>query len=342
MTVSPRLALAAVATVAVISGIGAAVIMAPHAWALDIDRYLRAARDLQAGQFGIDRGYLYSPMAALLTLPLLAVPAVVATWGWLVAKVAVLLWMVRTQARGLGRVEMALVAVAALAFVPTIYDLLLGNVTVFVVLAVGLVAWRRDDWWSGVALGLLLATAPKPQLIPVLIWMLAYRRRALVGAGVTAATATVITAFLVGSATYAAWIDVLQAPDYLTGSMAGNQTVDALLPAIALPVKIATVALFAVSLWRGSSSGLIAALCTGLLIAPYTLAYSAMVLLLCVRPMVAAAPRVAMVLALIGPFAVIVSLPLYALAWLVVAAAIRPPAPEETAVTPPSLEPSPA
>ncbi len=263
MTVTPRLALAAIATLAVISGIGAGMIMAPHAWALDIDRYLRAARDLQAGQFGIDRGYLYSPMAALLTLPLLAVPAIVATWGWLVAKVVVLMWMVRSQTRGLGRVEVALAAVAALAFVPTVYDLLLGNVTVFVVLAVGLVAWRRDDWGAGIALGLVLATAPKPQLIPVLIWMLAYRRRALVGASVTAAVATVVTAVLVGSASYAAWIDVLMAPDYLTSPMAGNQTVDALLPAIALPIKVATVALFAVALWRGASSGLIAALCTG-------------------------------------------------------------------------------
>jgi Glycosyltransferase family 87 len=318
-----RVWLVVVAATGAIIGVGFAILIAPDAWALDIERYLKASRDLAAGRFGTDRAYLYSPLAALFTLPLTLVPIAVATLAWLIAKLGVLELAVRREVFGLPLIDGLLIGVAVLFFLPTSYDLLLGNVTVFVVAAVALVAWRTDRITSGIALGLILATAPKPQLIPILIWMLAFRRRALVGALATAALATLIAVLFVGIGPYLAWIDVLRTPLYFESHMEGNLNPDAVVPALALPIEALTLAGFLIALRRGETGGLVAATATGLLIAPYTLAYGAMMLLLAVRPVVRASPRTGLVLGLVGSAGVVLALPVYALAWLIAGAGLQ-------------------
>lgn len=317
--VAPPLIVAAIAVPTAIIGVAVAVAIAPYAWAVDITRNLEAARDLQAGRFGTDGGYLYSPLAALLTLTASGLPSGVAVAGWLGLKLAMIAWGVRHEARGLDPLPAALVAVAVVTFVPTIHDLLLGNVTVLLVAAVAAVAWRSDRWATGIPLGLVLATAPKPQLLPILVWMILFRPRSLAGACASAAGATAATVALVGPEPYLAWIDVLRAPDYLATSMAGNLAPQALLPGLAIPIWVISIAGLAIALRAGETAGFVAALAAGLLLAPYTMAYSAMMLLLAVRPMAERLPMTTAGLAAVGSIAVILALPLYALAWLLAA-----------------------
>ncbi|MFL5755757.1 MAG: glycosyltransferase 87 family protein, partial [Chloroflexota bacterium] len=144
-----RALLNAVAGLTIVLGVGIGLAIAPTAWAVDIRRCIDASAALLAGQFGIDRGYLYSPLAALLTAPLTVLPFGVAAVAWLVAKGGVLAWGVRHETRGLSTIDAVLVGLAVVAFVPTLHDLLLGNVTVFVVAAVALVVWRRDGLLTG-------------------------------------------------------------------------------------------------------------------------------------------------------------------------------------------------
>jgi len=316
MPTTPLAMLVAIAGLSAVLGGGVALAIAPQAWAVDAMRNFQAATDLLAGRFGTDGGYLYSPLAALLTVPATWVPAGVALGAWLALKLTVLAWGIRHETRGLGLPAAALVALAVVTFVPTLHDLLLGNVTVLLVAAVALVAWRPDHPLSGLALGLVLATAPKPQLIPILVWMVLFRPRALLGAAVTALAATLGTILIVGKGPYLAWLEVLRAPDYLATSMAGNLAPQALLPALASLIWLVTAGGLLLAFRRGERPALIAALTAGLLLAPYTMAYGAMALLLAVRPVAERLPAVAVALAAASSLAVILLLPVYALSWL--------------------------
>ncbi len=143
---APGLALdARILAVAAINGvIGAAVavLIMPHAWSVDANRNLAAAQALAAGTFGQDFGYLYSPLAAALTLPVAGLlPATLAIGGWLAARVAVLLAGIARETRDLSTPNRILVAIAAVSFVPVLYDLLLGNVSILIVAVLALIAW---------------------------------------------------------------------------------------------------------------------------------------------------------------------------------------------------------
>jgi hypothetical protein len=114
-----------------------------------------------------------------------------------------------------------LLGIAVIGFLPILYDLELGNVTVLVLAALAAIAWTPDRIATGIPLGLVLATAPKPQLIPVLIWLALVHLRALVGALVTAALASLVGLALAGPAAYATWVEILRAPAYFNGSAEG-------------------------------------------------------------------------------------------------------------------------
>jgi len=317
-------AVLAIAGFTTIVGIAVAIAIAPNAWAVDAERNLRAAHDLLAGGFGTDHGYVYSPLAAALTVPWTWIPQQLAIALWLALRLGVLAVGTALATRDRPSAERLLSFVAVALFVPTLYDLLLGNVSILLAAAVALVAWRRDASWTGIALGIALATVPKPQLVPILVWMLAYRRRALLGTAMTAAAASLVGALALGTTTYAAWIGVLRAVDYLSSPMYGNLSLFAILPGpIALAAAVAAVAASAVALRRGEMPGLVACLSLGLLIAPYTLAYAAVLLLVALPAIAAAAPRATAVLGLSASLGVIVALPL----WLagVIAAALAVP-----------------
>ncbi len=306
-------ALLAVAAISAIVGIAVSAAVVRDTWAVDADRNLQAARDLVAGRFGVDHGYVYSPLAAALTVPWTWLPQPLAIAGWFAGRLALLLAGVAVATRGWSFVDRVLAAVAVATFVPVSYDLLLGNVSIPIAAAVAIVAWRRDEWRAGLLLGLVLATVPKPQLVPVLAWMLVFRRRALVGALAAAALSTLAAAAFLGVGPYEQWLGVLRSVDYLSTPMYGNRSLFAALPqpaaGIAAVVALAaTVAAFV----TGPLAALTAAIALGMLVAPYTLAYAPVLALVVARPLADRRPAAALALALSGSIAVIVALP----AWL--------------------------
>ena len=96
-----RPALLALAGFCMVTGVVLILSVAPRAWTTDAHRNLLAARSLLDGTFGTVDGYLYSPLAAALTIPALAVPEGVAVVGWVLLKVAILLIATRVATRGL-------------------------------------------------------------------------------------------------------------------------------------------------------------------------------------------------------------------------------------------------
>jgi hypothetical protein len=219
---------------------------------------------------------------------------------------------------------------AAVFFIPCVLDLSLGNVSILLAGAVALVAWRRDAWWAGALVGLALATVPKPQLLPVLVWMALFRPRAAVGALAVAVAATAVGVVALGIDPYLAWFDVLRAPEYVaSGSTQGNLSLGAWLgdraPALAaltVPLSMLAIVGAIVGLLRGPWPGLIACLCLGLLVAPYTMAYGAVPLLLAVRPLTVVSMRTMMILGLLAPLGIILAMPVWVGAIMVVAIAV--------------------
>jgi hypothetical protein len=85
--------------------------------------------------------------------------------------------------------------------IPFVEDLLEGNEATWLAVAVACVTWRSDSLRTGIPLGLVLALFAKPQLLPFLVWMLVWRRRALVGTMISGGVATVIGAAVAGKVT---------------------------------------------------------------------------------------------------------------------------------------------
>jgi hypothetical protein len=321
-----RLGLAAVATFQIVISAAVVAVIAGQVWLMDAARGVDAAHALASGTFGIDRGYLYSPLAALLILATTWIPAGLAGGAWLAARFGVLLAGIRHQTRGLATMDRVLIAIAATAFLPTVHDLMLGNVSILLAGAVALVAWAPDRLRTGVPLGLALAIAPKPALIPILVWMLVFRRRALAGSLGTATAATIAAIAVVGSGPYLAWIEVLRHPQYLAGPQGGNFALTGFfhMP-VALGLSALAVAAGLLALRQGETPGLLAAVAVGLLVAPYTLAYGAVFLLLAVRPLAGALPAwLVLLAALAAPVFVIEFLPGLAAALLAAAVLVRP------------------
>jgi hypothetical protein len=337
-TIASRPALVGLALVSATVGAFAIGRAAANVWAVDAERNLDAARALLDGSFGTVEDYLYSPLAAALAVPALAVPTDVAVMAWLTFELGLLMVATGVATRGMEHVDRVLAGVVVICFLPIVYDLELGNLTVVVAASVALVAWTPDRLAAGIPLGLVLATAPKPQLIPVLVWLLVFRRRALVGAVGTAILATLAGVAVTGAGAYATWVDVLRAPRYLGGERVINLALWSLPLPLALAGSVAAVGGFVVALRRGYWPGLIAGICVGLLMAPYTLIYAAGVLLVGVPAAARAAPRAVLALAVTAPIALIVAFP----AWVGAALALPMLISAERWPTSPSRSTSPA
>lgn len=335
-SIARRPALVGLAFLTAMVGGFAVVRAAQNVWAVDALRNLAAAVALQNGTFGSVPDYLYSPLAAAMTIPALALSNDVAVVAWLAFKVALLAVGTAVATRGLGGIERLLLGIAVVGFLPILYDLELGNVTVLVLAAVAAIAWTPDHVVPGIPLGLVLATAPKPQLVPVLIWLAVAHRRALVGALVTAALATLVGLALCGPAAYAAWVEALRAPAYLNSGDVINLALWSLPPVVAIPAAVAAVAGLCIALRRGYWPGLLAACCVGLLLAPYTLIYGAGLLLVVAPAAVRASPRAVLGLAISAPIALV----LVFQGWVAVALAVALLAPSKAWPSRPLAGPS--
>ncbi len=299
---SGRPTLVAVAALNAITGVAIAAVILPLSYGQDAGFYRTCALSVAAGKNDCS---LYPPLAALLARPLTWVTPTAAAAIMTLIGATILLTGVTLETRGRVLVDRVLVAVAALGFAPVVYELSLGQVTLLIAAALYPVVRHEDAFRNGLPMGIVLAVAPKPMLLPLLAWMLVWRRRALVTALLGALTLTSVGVVLYGTDQYATWASVLTGAgrESVAGtfalSLVGNFS---LWPLDPVRIVVAT-AVGAVALWtilQDSSRGFVAALLAGLLLAPYTGLYAASILLLAVKPALAFAPRATRVLALMA------------------------------------------
>ncbi len=301
---SGRPTLFVVAVMNVITGLGLGAGIAAANFGGDSGLYRRCALLLAEGQPDFC-GFLYSPLTALVARPLTWVSPNTAEVAMTLIGVAILVTGVALETREQAPVDRVLVAVAALTFAPLVYELLLGQTTLLVAAALYLVARRPDAFRNGIPFGVALALAPKPLLLPVLAWMMVWRRHSLAAALLTTLTLTGFGIALLGPGQYRAWLLVLTGvgQELVSGTFVlslratGNFSLWPLNPVtLVLACAVAAVTLWAIL--RDDPRGFVASLLAGLLLAPYSLLYAFSILLLAVKPALTFAPRATRALAL--------------------------------------------
>jgi Glycosyltransferase family 87 len=301
---SGRPTLFAVAIMNVITGLGMGVTIAGANFGVDSGTYRRCALLLAEGQTEFC-GFLYSPLMALAARPLTWVSSTTAIVVMSLIGGAILVTGVALETRGQARIDRVLVGIAALTFAPVVYELLLGQTTLLIAATLYPLARRPDAFRNGIPFGIVLALAPKPFLLPVLVWMLVWRRRALMATGLTTLTLTGFGITVLGFDQYRSWLMVLTGAGtesvagtfVLSTPLLGNRSLWPLSPVtFVVGCVVVVVALWAIV--RDPSRGFIASLFAGLLLAPYSLLYAFTILLLAVKPALEFAPRTVRALAL--------------------------------------------
>lgn len=317
-----RPTLFAVAVMNLITGVGLAMINAGREFGGDSGLYRQCALVLAEGRTDFC-GFLYSPLMALAARPLSWVPAVTAEAAMSLVGVGIVLAGVTLETRGQARIDRMLVAVAALTFAPVVYELLLGQTTLLIAATVYPIARQPDRMRNGIPFGIALALAPKPLLLPLLLWMLVWRRRALTATVITGLVMTGLGVIVLGLAPYRDWLAVLLGAGretaagtfILSARDTGNFSVWPLTPVtVALAVVVGASTLWVIR--RDASRGFVASLFAGLLLAPYSLLYAFSILLLAVKPALEFAPRTTSALALTANL--VRSVPVLFVAWSVV------------------------
>jgi hypothetical protein len=304
--------LVALAAMNAVIGLASVATLAPLSFGADVDFLRRGAQGLLDGVPVAD--FVFSPLCALVALPLAYLPAPAAAVVVLLIELAVLLVGIIHETRTLRDLDRLLIAAAIVFSVPIVNELLLGQVTIL--LAASIYPLRdQDGFRRGIAFGITLALVPKPLLLPLLAWMLVWRRRALMGSLVTAAVLTAGGLLILGPAAYEDWFAALRGAGDVTRHANFSVWSNGIQPVavlLALPIVVA----FAVSL-RDCRSGFVTALAAGILLAPYSLIYALSVLVVALRPAVALAPRASRVLAITTNIAVITVPLAWAAGWLV-------------------------
>lgn len=317
-----RPTLFAIAVMNVITGLGLAVTIGAANFGQDSGLFRRCAVQLAEGSHEFC-GFLYSPLTALAARPLTWISPTAAMITMSLIGLAIVITGVAVETRGQARVDRVLVAVAAVSFAPVVYELLLGQTTLLIAAALYPLARRPDSLRTGVPFGIVLALAPKPLLLPILVWMLAWRRQALVATVATTLFLTALGMGLLGLDQYREWIGVLSGAGkesvggsfILSARDTGNFSIWPLTPAtFVLGGFVGAASLWAIR--KDDVRGFIAALFAGLLLAPYSLLYAFSILLLAVKPMLVIAPRTTRAMALIAN--IVRSSPFTFVAWCLV------------------------
>lgn len=306
--------LVAIAALNAITGIAAAVILAPLSFGADAVAFRDGAAAIAAG--GFDKDFLYTPLAGLVARPLTWIPPEAAAVLMTALGIGLVVAGVVVETRGLAAIDRVLVLVAALTFIPVVNEVLLGQVTLVFAGALWLIARRPDAVRTGLFLGVAFALAPKPLLLPVFLWLLVRRPRALVGVLAAGVITLGVGLLLMGLDLHRQWLDVLANTGSVTrrGNLSlwtGGVGTTPLLTA----TLVAVVAL--VAILRDEAAGFAAALLAGLLLAPYTLLYSASILLVAVAPALRVSPVATRVLALVANPMVIAAFGIWCVAGLV-------------------------
>jgi hypothetical protein len=184
-----------------------------------------------------------------------------------------------------------------------------------------------------VPLGLVLATIPKPWLVPLLMWMLMARPKSLGVALAVATFVTVLSILLVGLGPYGAWAEsLLQASRYSTAGF--NIGLSAISGPLAALLGVMTLTAAGVIALRDREMGLGACAAAGILVSPYLGLYGGVPLLLAVGPLARRAPYATGLLCCMAVVGVVFAMPLVALIVVLLALAIatvdreRKPAPQ--------------
>ena len=320
---SGRPTLFAVAVMNTITGLGLAATIAAANFGADSGLYRECALLLAEGQAEFC-GFLYSPLMALAARPLTWISTTTAMLTMTLVGVGILVVGVALETRGQALLDRVLVAAAALTFAPVVHEVLLGQTTLLIAAALYCVARRPDGFRNGIPFGIVLSLAPKPLLLPVMVWILVWRRQALTATLLTALMLTGVGIALLGFDQYRDWVSVLTGAGNasVAGSLSlwerGNFSIWPLSPAtFVLACAVAGATLWAIV--RDSSRGFVAALLAGLLLAPYSQLYAFSILLLAVKPALRFAPRATRTLALIANLAgpLLGVLTAWSVAWLV-------------------------
>ena len=310
---STRTLLVAIATMNAITGLAMALTLAPLSWGLDALVFRDGATALADDRWAT--GFLYTPVAAVAATPLTWLTPNLAAAAMTLIELLVLVAGTWWATRRLATADRLLAMVAVIGFAPVVNELLLGQVTILIGAAIWLVR-DHDTPVAGIPLGIVLALVPKPLVVPVLLWMLVWRRRALAGSLATALVTTFGGLLLLGPEPYLRWGGALVE----AGSVARHGNL-ALTSFASFPIAMAAgAAVIAVSCWAILSDrrrGFVFALIAGLLLAPYTLLYSASVLLVAAEPAAQLARVRAAGLALVANVVMVVAFPVWCVAAIV-------------------------
>ena len=301
---SGRPTLLAIALMNVITGLAMGASIAGANFGVDSSLYRQCAVLLAEGQTEFC-GFLYSPLMALAARPLTWVSPTTASVVMSLIGGAILIVGVALETRRQALVDRVLVGIAVFTFAPVVYELLLGQTTLLIAATLYPLARREDGFRNGIPFGVALALAPKPLLLPVLVWMLVWRRRASTATILTALILTLIGVAALGFDQYRSWLMVLTGAGgqsvsgtfVLSAEALGNRSLWPMSP-VTFVVGCAVVVVTVLAIVRDSTRGFVASLFAGLLLAPYSLLYAFSILLLAVKPGLEFAPRTVRALAL--------------------------------------------
>lgn len=256
-------------------------------WAIDSRRVLDVTGVwLSGGDPYSVYGYVYSPFALLAALPF----RVAGEWGWFAVEVVALVWIMLDASGSLGWPSRVLVVIAGVFFLPAMSDLLLGNVTI-VLTALALIAVRSDRIGAGVAFGIALAAVPKPLFVPLLLWMVAYRRQSLAGTIVGGLAASVVGILILGVDPYLSFFTALSTGAGIPTDFVGNLGLSAVSPVVGVIGNFVAVAVVGAAIaFLTAESALVVASLAGVFMGTYAGLYSSLPLLISL-PVLAATHR---------------------------------------------------
>jgi hypothetical protein len=320
---------AAIAFVAMF-GIGDLVIwigQSPSWWAQDLVTYDAARRLTDGGALYADPKFLYPPLASLLGIPFLVLDRVAASLALAAGKILLAVLSVLWLTSGWRVSNRALAIVAVVTSLPFLHDLMLGNTNVLAVAAMVPAVFGRSHPRNGILMGLAGAALAKPLMIPVLLWLLVWRRGTFVGAVIAGAIGSAVGVVAFGLSSYGDWIaSVRSASIWLSTPFEGNHGVTAIDPAFWPPVAAVTAVLFVLVLARrGPRTGLVWALTSAILLVSYAGTYSALPIALALPVIAPLAPMLAFVVVAISPIATTIPLPFFAGGILLASLALREP-----------------
>ena len=198
MTPRRRLAWFAAAVFVVLFGLGefgswvVAAWQGHSWWGIDLHLILDAGARLTAGQpIYADPRFLYPPLAAVVGAPLAPLDFDAVSLVYAAAKVAIAAACVWSVGSGWTTLARVLVLITLVCSLPFLHDVMLGNVNVLLVGAMVPAMLASPRPRHGILLGLVIAAFAKPLVVPILLWLLVWRRPVF---GVTVLTGLIATA----------------------------------------------------------------------------------------------------------------------------------------------------